>query len=195
MHAFPGGAPSLDFAGTLRYRHRADPREDMDSPKSLSVWFRESGIAEREIPCKAADLQEALVLREAVYQLIVARMSERAYDRDALALVNDYARKPTPVPQLTPEGRHVEASVEQAFAAVARDTVSVLGGPEVSLLKECSNPECSQVYIDRSRGARREWCAMDPCGNKIKAAAYRARKRVGEQAKTAFARSRQSTKG
>ncbi|MGW3664773.1 CGNR zinc finger domain-containing protein [Streptomyces sp. NPDC005141] len=178
MHAFPGGAPALDFAGTLRYRHRSKPREDMASPESLSAWFHESGITEREIPVKVRDLREALELREAVYGLILARMSGQAYDQDALALVNDYARKPTPVPQLTSGGQHVEASVEQAFAAVARDAVSVLGGPEVALLKECGDPECSQVYIDRSRGRRREWCAMDPCGNKFKAAAYRARKRM-----------------
>ncbi|MET9668059.1 ABATE domain-containing protein [Streptomyces sp. NPDC006475] len=179
MHAFPGGAPALDFAGTLRFRYRSDPREDMSSPQSLSAWFRESGITEREVPCEVTDLREALELREAVYQLILARVSGRSYDQHALALVNDYARRPTPVPQLTSEGRHVEASIEQAFAAVAQNAVSVLGGSDVSLLKECGNPECSQLYIDRSRGARREWCAMDPCGNRIKAAAYRARKRMG----------------
>ncbi|SDN72410.1 CGNR zinc finger domain-containing protein [Streptomyces wuyuanensis] len=179
MHAFPGGALALDFAGTLRYRHRSQPREDMPTPESLGAWFRESGITEREITVKAADLREALTLREAVYRLILATMSGQDYDRDALTLVNNYARKPTPVLQLTSRGRHVEASVEQAFAAVAQDAVSVLGGPDVRLLKECSDPECSQVYIDRSRGARREWCAMDPCGNKFKAAAYRARKRLG----------------
>ncbi|MEU8652487.1 ABATE domain-containing protein [Streptomyces sp. NPDC048737] len=181
MHAFPGGAPALDFAGTLRYRHRPEPREDLSSPESLSAWFRESGIAEHEIPCEATDLRAALALREAVHQLVLARMAGAAYDHDALALVNAYARRPTPVPQLGATGRHVEASLEQVFAAVARDAVAVLGGPEASLLKECRNPECSQVYVDRSRGARREWCAMDPCGNKIKAAAYRARKRMSGQ--------------
>ncbi|MGV9559075.1 CGNR zinc finger domain-containing protein [Streptomyces sp. NPDC003401] len=178
MHAFPGGAPALDFAGTLRYRHRSEPREDLSSPESLGVWFRESGIAEHEIPCEATDLRTALTLREAVHRLILAKMAGAAYGHDALALVNAYARRPTPVPRLDATGRHVEASLEQALAAVARDAVAVLGGPDAALLKECGNPECSQVYLDRSRGARREWCAMDPCGNRIKAAAYRARKRT-----------------
>ncbi|MFJ9718688.1 CGNR zinc finger domain-containing protein [Streptomyces sp. NPDC101213] len=177
-HAFPGGALALDFAGTLRYRHRPEPREDLSSPESLSAWFRESGITEHAIPCEAADLRTALALREALHRLIRARMAGTAYDRDALALVNAYARKPAPVPQLTATGCQVEARLEQAFAAVARDAVTVLGGPDAALLKECGNPECSQVYVDRSRGARREWCAMDPCGNRIKAAAYRARKRT-----------------
>ncbi|WSI35849.1 ABATE domain-containing protein [Streptomyces sp. NBC_01341] len=191
MHAFAGGALALDFAGTLRYRHRPDPREDMHSPVTLGAWFHESGILDRDIPCGTADLHEAWALREAVYHLILAKMSGRTPDQDALTLVNDYARRPAPVPQLTPDGRRhvVDPSAEQAFAAVAQDTVSVLGGPEAALLKECGNPECSQVYIDRSRGSRREWCAMDPCGNKIKAAAYRARKRVSAL-KAASTRSR-----
>ncbi|MFE7962274.1 CGNR zinc finger domain-containing protein [Streptomyces cellulosae] len=177
-HAFPGGTPALDFPGTLRFRHRADPREDLDSPASLGAWFREAGITVDDVPAGPDDLREALALREAGYRLVRAAVAGETYDRDALALVNEYARKPTPVPQLTPAGRQVEATVEQALAYVARDVVLTLSGPDVPLLKVCGNPECSQIFVDRSRGARREWCAMDPCGNKIKAAAYRARKRA-----------------
>ena len=51
-------------------------------------------------------------------------------------------------------------------------------------MKECGNPECTRVYIDRSRGMRRQWCGMDSCGNKIKAAAYRARKKTTPAATT-----------
>ncbi|MFD7406025.1 CGNR zinc finger domain-containing protein [Streptomyces sp. NPDC059866] len=75
----------------------------------------------------------------------------------------------------------MEATVEQALAYVARDVVGALSCADVFLFKECGNPECSQIHIDRSRGARRELCAMDPCGNKMKAAAYRARKRTSAQ--------------
>ncbi len=45
------------------------------------------------------------------------------------------------------------------------------------LLKECGNPECTRVYLDRSRGTRRQWCGMESCGKKFEAAAYRARRR------------------
>lgn len=181
-HSFPAGAPALDFAGTLRVRRSPKPREMLDSTESLSLWFRESGITESDIVCRSSDLRRAVALREAIYRLVVARIAEENYDDEALRLVNDAARLPSPVPQLTADGRQVEATIEQAFSHVARDAVAVLGGPEVPLLKECANPDCTQTYIDRSRGARREWCKMDPCGNKIKAAAYRARKREAQQA-------------
>ncbi|WP_374771885.1 ABATE domain-containing protein [Streptomyces sp. NBC_01310] len=177
-HAFPAGVPALDFAGTLRVRRGPKTREMLDSPESLVLWFSEGGITESGIDCQEADLAEALVLREAIYQLVRARIDGERYDEEALSLVNEVARRPPPVPQLTATGRQIEATIQQAFAHVARDAVTVLSGPEVPLLKECANPDCTQFYIDRSRGARREWCKMDPCGNKIKAAAYRARKRA-----------------
>ncbi|MGW1886645.1 CGNR zinc finger domain-containing protein [Streptomyces sp. NPDC001970] len=179
-HAFPAGRPALDFAGTLRVRRGPSPREMLHSPTSLNSWFRECGITESDIACRSVDVRKAVTLREAIYQLVVARIAGESYDQDALTLVNDVARQPPPVPRLTAAGRSVEATIQQAFSYVARDAIAVLSGPEVPLLKECANPDCTQIYIDHSRGARREWCKMDPCGNRIKAAAYRARKRASE---------------
>jgi predicted RNA-binding Zn ribbon-like protein len=82
------------------------------------------------------------------------------------------------VPRLTASGRRTGATPDQALSSIARDAIEVLSGPDAELLKECGRPECTQVYLDRSRGARREWCAMETCGNKMKAAAYRARKKA-----------------
>lgn len=66
----------------------------------------------------------------------------------------------------------------QGLAAVAREAVEILGGPDAALLRECGRPECTQVYLDRSRGHRREWCAMRTCGNRVKVSAYRSRHRT-----------------
>ncbi|WP_244287435.1 CGNR zinc finger domain-containing protein [Amycolatopsis rubida] len=87
------------------------------------------------------------------------------------------AARPDAVPQLTRTGRQVRATAAQALSTVAQAAVTILGGPDADLLKECGRPECTQVYLDHSRGSRREWCAMATCGNKMKAAAYRARQR------------------
>lgn len=119
----------------------------------------------------------AIVIREAIYSLVHTKIAGNDYDADALDIVNDAARTPPAILQLTANGRRTEATPTQALSTVARHAIEVLSGSDVPLLKECANHECTRVYIDRSRGARREWCAMDPCGNKMKAAAYRARKR------------------
>jgi predicted RNA-binding Zn ribbon-like protein len=176
-HAFPCGVTSLDFVGTLRARRNEEPWEMLTAPESLDSWFRESGVVDGDTRCRPSDLEEAVILREAVYLLITERMVNEEYSPQALSLLNDAARKPPTVPQLGPGGRRVEANPRQALSSVARDAIDVLSGPDAPLLKECANPECTQVYVDRSRGSRREWCSMKTCGNRMKAAAYRARRK------------------
>lgn len=179
-HAFPCGNPALDFVGTLRARRNAVPTEMFGSPASLDAWFRESGVVDVDTACGHVDVEEAVALREAIYALIAARFANEGYDVGALALVNRAARTPPTVPQLTPDGRRIEATPEQALSSVAREAIDILSGSRAQLLKECARPECTQVYLDNSRGVRREWCAMETCGNKMKAAAYRARKKASQ---------------
>jgi predicted RNA-binding Zn ribbon-like protein len=69
-------------------------------------------------------------------------------------------------------------SVDNALATLARETVEIVGGEEAALLRECARPGCTQVYLDRSRGRRREWCAMKTCGNRVKASKFRERHRA-----------------
>jgi predicted RNA-binding Zn ribbon-like protein len=177
-HVFLCGNPALDFAATLRAR-RSVRFEMFATPDRLDAWYLESGIADAVSPGTPADVEQAKAVREAVYRLVWSRRHGEDYPADALGLLNATARKPAPVPQLTASGRWTQATPEQALAAVARHAVELLGGPDVPLMKECANPECTRVFIDRSRGMRRQWCGMVSCGNNVKAAAYRARKKTG----------------
>lgn len=147
------------------------------TPERLNAWYLESGLVDAITPGTEDDVREATTVREAIYHLVTDRRLGKEFHREALAVVNAAARKTPVTPQLTMAGRHTDASPEQALATVARQAVELLSGPDVPLMKECGNPECTRVYIDRSRGMRRQWCGMDSCGNKIKAAAYRARKK------------------
>ncbi|WAP60089.1 CGNR zinc finger domain-containing protein [Streptomyces sp. S465] len=176
-HVFVCGNPALDFAATLRAR-RSARFEMFVTPDRLDAWYVESGIVDVvSSPSRQADVERATTVREAIYQLVTARRLGEEYDDEALTVVNDAAREPSAVPRLTRSGRRTEATPDEALSVVARHAVEVLSGPDVPLLKECGNPECTRVYIDRSRGMRRQWCGMESCGNKIKAAAYRARKK------------------
>jgi predicted RNA-binding Zn ribbon-like protein len=183
-HAFPCGNLSLDFIGTLRARRTDAPTEMLTSPEMLDSWFAESGVVDGATTSRPGDVTAAVALREAIHALVTARMAGRAYGEADLARVNDVARKPSVVPQLSRAGRRTEATPAQALSTVARDAINILGGPDADLLKECSRPGCTQTYLDSSRGGRREWCAMETCGNKMKAAAYRARKREESRSTT-----------
>ncbi|MFD0306570.1 CGNR zinc finger domain-containing protein [Streptomyces sp. NPDC127119] len=175
-HVFVCGNPALDFAATLRAR-RTLRFEMFTSPERLDAWYLEAGVVDTVSPGGDTDLARAVAVREAVYGLVTARRLGEPYDGEALATVNGAARRPPATPQLTAAGRRTDATAEEALSTVARHAVEVLSGPDVPLLKECGNPECTRVYIDRSRGMRRQWCGMESCGNKLKAAAYRARKK------------------
>ncbi|MER7539007.1 CGNR zinc finger domain-containing protein [Streptomyces sp. NPDC097704] len=175
-HVFVCGDPALDFAATLRAR-RSSGTEMLATPAQLESWYLASGLVDSISPCTEVDLERARIVREAVYQLVTDRRHDRPYDETALDVVNEAARRPAAQPQLAPPGRLTTATPQEALSTVARSAVELLGGPDAPLLKECGNPECTRVYVDRSRGARRHWCGMESCGNRFKAAAYRARKR------------------
>ena len=174
-HVFTCGHPALDFAATLRAR-RSLRFEMFAAPDRLDAWYVESGVVDTVTPATPQDVAEAQAVREALYALLTARREAAPYDPADLRTLNAAARRPAAVPQLTPAGRQTDATPAEALSAVARAAVALLSGPDVPLLKECANPECTRVYIDRSHGMRRHWCGMESCGNRVKAAAYRARK-------------------
>lgn len=174
-HAFPCGTLPLDFVGTLRARRNGEPLEKLATPELLDDWFLESGMLDLAPGASEADLSLAVELREAIYSLVAARIERRPLPAEAVAEVNQQASGLPVTVQLGPDGATRTGTAAQGLAALARETVEIIGGEEAALLRECSRPECTQVYLDRSRGHRREWCAMRTCGNRVKAAAYRAR--------------------
>ncbi|KDN79404.1 CGNR zinc finger domain-containing protein [Streptomyces olindensis] len=182
-HVFVCGHPALDFAATLGAR-RSTRYEMFVTPERLNAWYLQSGLVDAITPGEENDVREAITVREAVYRLVTNRRLGEEFDREALAVVNAAARGTPVTPQLTLTGRHTDATPAQALATVARQAVELLSGPDVALMKECGNPECTRVYLDRSRGMRRQWCGMESCGNRFKAAAYRARKKSAPATRT-----------
>jgi predicted RNA-binding Zn ribbon-like protein len=176
-HAFPCGTLALDFLGTLRARRNPVPAEKLGTPELLDDWFVESGMFDAAPHAGDADLAAALELRESVYSLVEARIAGRTLDGAAVAILNRHAAQAPVVVRLGPDGVRRSGTAAQGLAAVAREAVEILGGPDAALLRECGRPECTQVYLDRSRGHRREWCAMRTCGNRVKVSAYRSRHR------------------
>lgn len=179
-HAFPCGTLCLDFVGTLRARRNAAPLEKLATPGLLDDWFMESGMLDLPPGAREADVVIAVQLREAVYDLVAARLDGRSLPAESVAEVNLHASGLPVTLRLGPDGVMRSGSVAQGLADLARETVQLVGGDEAALLRECARPECTQVYLDRSRGHRREWCAMRTCGNRVKAANYRARQHAAQ---------------
>ncbi|WP_431280498.1 CGNR zinc finger domain-containing protein [Leifsonia poae] len=173
----------------MRARRNAKPVEKLQSAELLADWFTESGMFDRAPEVEVAgdnahggiastELAEAVELREAIYSLLEARLTHKPLPDEAVTIVNSYAAE-TPVGiQLVGSQAAKGGTVRQGLAALARETVEIVGGEDAALLRECGRPECTQVYLDRSRGHRREWCAMRTCGNRVKASNFRARHQV-----------------
>ncbi|TDP98607.1 MULTISPECIES: CGNR zinc finger domain-containing protein [unclassified Leifsonia] len=178
MHAFPCGTSALDFVGTLRARRNDVPTEKLGSPEALDAWFLEAGLMDRSPRATTADLEVAVELREAVYRVVHARMMGAPFAEDDLRVLNSHAAGRPITLQLHESGTIDRASeIAEGLSQIARQTVEIVGGAEGDVLRECGRPECTQVYLDHSRGHRREWCSMKTCGNRMKATAFRARQK------------------
>ncbi|GAA5210688.1 CGNR zinc finger domain-containing protein [Microbacterium kyungheense] len=178
IHAFPCGTLALDFVGTLRARRNDEPTEKLAVPTDLDAWFIESGLVPRAEASVAADLDAAVEVREAIYALVWARLHGQDLPADAVSTLNAVAAEPPLAAALTPDGWARSGTPRQALSHLAREAVEIVGGEEAALLRECSRPECTQVYLDTSRGHRREWCSMATCGSRMKAKAYRERRKA-----------------
>ena len=173
--AFVSGSPALDLAGTLKWR-RSEPEELLTGPADLERWLDESADLPGRLTVDLDSFRTAITLREAIYQLAADRLAEREFDRQSLDVVNRAAREPGLTMQLSATGARSTGDIRAVLAELARNAVAVLADRD-SCMKECGRSSCTRIYLDRSRGARRAWCGMDECGNRVKAAAYRARKR------------------
>lgn len=169
--------PVLDYVATLAERGTTDA-EHLRQPADLASWVRQSGLLDVEPTVTSEQLTQARAVREALFGLIRARIDGRAYppaDRD---LVNRAAAEPALRVELGPDGSVTRTGqVESVLALLALDCLDLLGGPDAELLHWCADTRCTRPFVDRSRGGRRRWCGMRGCGDRAKAAAYRARRR------------------
>jgi predicted RNA-binding Zn ribbon-like protein len=184
--SFVSGNPALDLAGTVGSRRNA-PVDLLATPADLKRWVAEcEELPDRVTTDRAAfdrattdqaAFESALSLREAIYRLALDRVLDRPFDPSSLRIINRTATGPALTVKLSDAGLHTSGGFPAILTHLARSGIAVLADPNPGL-KECDGADCTRIYLDRSRGARRTWCGMDECGNRVKAAAYRARRRA-----------------
>lgn len=172
---FVSGHVALDFAGTVQHR-RTDAIELLTTPEDLSRWTAAAGLVDSPVPADQAGLAKAVDLRESIYRLAFAAQGESAYEASDRERLNLMAR-PAPVDlRLADDGsaRRV-GDLDAVLATVSRAAIELLSSPVAHTIKECTGDECTRLYVDHSRRGSRRWCDMRWCGNRAKAALYRAR--------------------
>ncbi|MGW7086868.1 CGNR zinc finger domain-containing protein [Streptomyces sp. NPDC054871] len=172
--AFVSGHPALDLVATVESR-RDRPRDLLATPADLEQWVTACDELPDRVTADSPALTRTHQLREAVHQLALDRMQGRLYGPAALDVLNNAAAGPLPALHLSDAGIRRTGDLSSALTHIARRAITLLADPD-TCLKECGRPSCTRLYLDRSRGTRRTWCGMQACGNRVKAAAYRARK-------------------
>jgi predicted RNA-binding Zn ribbon-like protein len=174
---FDLGHVTLDFLATLGGRP-GNRIERLAAPPDLSRWIAEAGIAGAARASREL-LDEARELREAIRRVLdCAREGGRPSASD-LMLVNEWARRPVPAPQIGPDFACMSVGpdpVTGALARIARESVEFVTGPELARVRSCAG--CTLLFIDRSRPGTRRWCSMERCGNRNKTARYRQNRRT-----------------
>ena len=159
-----------DFVNTADLE---DGEEKLADPRALQYWLVFHGLAELSHRATAADLEEALALREALRELLRGHTGVEADTDGASAVLDEIADE---------HGlriRFVSGSVSfeagDAVGGVLAAVASAMADGSWERLKACRSDTCRWAFIDNARNHSRQWCDMKVCGNRAKARAFRER--------------------
>lgn len=178
--AFDAGRVSLDLMATLANRGSLAPVERLVDETAFGHWLVGAQLAATSPVVDADDLAAVRRLREAVAAIVEARLNDTVWSA-AVHIVNEAAAQPAPPPRLQVERGRFERddpapTVAGALSVVAHDAIDLVTGASAPKLRMCDGEDCTGIFVDNSRGARRRWCSTKRCGNRARVAAHRARR-------------------
>jgi predicted RNA-binding Zn ribbon-like protein len=166
-----------DTTAALTLVNSAEPPDTLRTPAELDAFFAEHGYSGTRTG-DAAELAAVRALRAPLRALLTG-------DRDEVArIVNRMLTEHDARPQLVRHDGwdyHVHAVAADAPLAdrIAVETAmamtDVIRTGELSRLSVCAGDGCGGVVLDLSRNRSRRFCST-ACGNRVAAAAYRARR-------------------
>jgi predicted RNA-binding Zn ribbon-like protein len=193
---FVGERLWLDFVNTddLRRGVRVDVLRDFDA---LVQWLGAAGVldaeraggisrrAEQQPAGAAAALVDARRVRAALRNLAERGSVVEKARADALTEINRVLGRSAGTRRVESgdDGsfRQSFVPVGDAFAGlmipVVESAAEALVGGELLRVRRCADGRCPRVFYDATRNGRRRWCDMATCGNRAKAARFRARER------------------
>jgi predicted RNA-binding Zn ribbon-like protein len=193
---------AIKFVNTVAWRLRQPSDERLPSAETLLAWLAAARLCDRRAlqefrdqfahsPHKATRLlAEARRLREAIYQLLVARIRRRKPPATALKAIEDHLAMQAGGLALAASNAKFDrlqvASARDADALlqpIAWSAACLLMSPRAARLKQCQDERgCGWLFIDESRLQNRRWCSMGDCGNRAKAHRHYRRRAAGDGA-------------
>jgi predicted RNA-binding Zn ribbon-like protein len=166
-----------DYVNTLDLETGVDR---LSTPDGLATWLSEQGLVDDLVEPTKHELADAVAMREAIRELLLANNNVSADTAAASKTLEDVGRKAhlgvrfeNGKPVLAPECDGTRSAIGRIVATVAE----LAPTDEWKRLKGCRDESCRFAFYDQSRNRSRAWCSMEVCGNREKARSFRARHR------------------
>lgn len=188
-----GGHVALDFANTLDYRFAPERRRDLLSGYADLLEFvvqsgvmtsRQAGSQLRQVrvPVARRALHRAIRLREAIDSVFRSVIAGRRPRRSDLSVLNDHLMTRRSSETLAWQGSGlVRTYVVRAddrngpLGIIADAAARLLASSDCESVRECADPSCRWLFLDRTKNHSRRWCAMGLCGSRSKVRRFRSR--------------------
>ena len=189
---FLGNEPAIDLLNTTPVLAQG-PVDFLEDFTDLTGWISTAGLLE-EAEAKAlrrrwqgtseadAAVAQAKQLREALRQILGAKLSGTKMPARAMGILNDALDAEKTTTQLEWDEKagsfnrivhhDTDGRPAQTVTILAEAVARLLTEKDLTLVRRCENPACVLHFYDTSKNHRRRWCSMDICGNRMKVAAH-----------------------
>lgn len=181
------GAPALDFANTLHWRDG----ELLDFISTYRALVEFCGPAHllteeeirkvlrvaHEFPQRAANIhQSALAFRTVLKDWLnasAANLPRRRIPKKAMAAAINKAGGGLNLGDLMELQDDSTTALQLPLLRIAAAVASLMLFPPEGDIRHCEADACGGFFLNTSRSKPRRWCAMDSCGNRMKAQRFR----------------------
>lgn len=179
-HRAPAPTPELRevqaFVNTVDVEGDADAIRTADD---LAIWLRERGALPQNGRVTAEEHDRAIAIREGLRAL--GRINnDEPVEAEPLARMNGALGAVRMIAALEPgrwELRPATRGVDGYLGTLLGSVVAAMADGSWARVKSCRNDVCRWLFYDYSRNHSGTWCTMAICGSRMKARAYRSRRR------------------
>jgi len=186
---FVGNQLCLDFINTEMII-RGQRTDLLEAPSDLHRWAVQAGLLSQAEARSAADnpriLNEAKVFRAVLRETVERIVAGKPVSGQAVDAINRLLSQRPGYPQIHRTAGRFERRFHstghestQLLVPLAEAASDLLCTGDLSLVKKCQHDACILYFYDTTKNHTRQWCSMELCGNRMKAAAHYRREKKG----------------
>ncbi|CUK09115.1 Conserved protein containing a Zn-ribbon-like motif%2C possibly RNA-binding [Achromobacter sp. 2789STDY5608615] len=180
---FVGDDLALDFINS-EFGVGAAHHDCFADDEAVLAWLQLAGVLPDDVGVAPKGLRAlALRLRDNARSLVHAAKHEGASDASVVNQVLLAGRASKELRwddasasfKVVRQRRHDDAA--SFLEPIAQAVVRLLTDTQLELVRQCEAHDCTLMFHDKTKSHRRRWCSMAVCGNRMKVAAFRSRKK------------------